>query len=180
MMKLIVLAAFIGVCAGGALPGYVAPQYRFAPDYYPEGRYRPNVEGNAAVLRSDSEVSEQGFRYAYETENGIRGEATGVESDGIQSQGSFAYTGADGQQYSVTYTADGNGFQPQGAHFPTPPPVPEAIVRSLQENARDEAAGIFDDGSYHEAKYDPASIAAKAQHQYHYQPNTRYFPRYHY
>lgn len=28
-----------------------------------------------------------------------------------------------------------NGFQPQGAHLPVPPAVPEAIVRSLEWNA---------------------------------------------
>lgn len=46
----------------------------------------------------------------------------------------------------MRYTAGDNGFQAQGSHIPTPPPVPEAIARALQENARDEAAGIFDDG----------------------------------
>lgn len=37
----------------------------------------------------------------------------------------------------------------QGSHIPTPPPVPEAILKSLQENAAAEARGIFDDGQYH-------------------------------
>lgn len=77
---------------------------------------------------------------------GISAEETGREANGIQAAGGYAYTGDDGQVYSVRYTADGNGFQPQGAHLPTPPPIPEAIVKALQENARDEAAGIFDDG----------------------------------
>lgn len=33
-------------------------------------------------------------------------------------RGSFSYQGNDGQQYVVTYVADENGFQPQGAHLP--------------------------------------------------------------
>ncbi|NP_001166729.1 cuticle protein 3-like [Bombyx mandarina] len=165
-MSMIIFAAFIGVCAAGALPAYVPPQYRFSPAYYQDGRARSSLEGGAAILRSESEVNEQGFHYAYDTENGISAEASGVEANGIQSQGRFSYTGDDGQVYAVTYTADANGYQPQGSHLPTPPPIPEAIARSLQENARDEAAGIFDDGSYRDAKYEPAVIAARAQYPY--------------
>lgn len=77
---------------------------------------------------------------------GIQAEEVGREADGIQAQGGYAYVGDDGQTYNVRYTADANGFQAQGAHFPTPPPIPEEIARALQENARDEANGIFDDG----------------------------------
>ncbi|XP_046970192.1 cuticle protein 3-like [Vanessa cardui] len=156
-MKLLILAAFIGACAAASLPGYVAPQYRA---YY-QDRPRAALERNAAILRSVSDVNEQGYRFAYDTENGIQAEETGVEANGIQAQGGYSYTGDDGQIYSVRYTADVNGFQPQGAHLPTAPPIPEAIAKALQENARDEANGIFDDGSYHAGKYDQGVFAAR-------------------
>ncbi|KAG6455987.1 cuticle protein 3 [Manduca sexta] len=175
-MKLIILAAIVGACAAGALPPFVAPQFRVAPAYYADTRPRASLEKNAAIIRSDSEVTDQGFRYAYETENGIQADAAGVEADGIQSEGGFSYTGDDGLVYAVRYTADANGFQPQGAHLPTPPPIPEAIAKSLAENARDEAAGVFDDGSYHDAKYNPLVEAARAQ--YAYQPG-RFVPPFH-
>lgn len=68
------------------------------------------------------------------------------QADGIQAQGGFQYTGDDGQIYSVSYAAGAGGFQPQGAHLPTAPPTPEAILKALEQNARDEAAGIVDDG----------------------------------
>ncbi|XP_013162921.1 PREDICTED: cuticle protein 2-like [Papilio xuthus] len=169
-MKLIILAALIGVCAAGALPAYVSPQYR----YYPDGRPRAALERNAAILRSDSEVNEQGYRYAYETENGIQADEAGVEANGIQAQGGYSYVGDNGQVYSVRYTADSNGFQPQGAHLPTPPPIPAAIVRSLQENARAEASGAYDDGNYR-GKYTDASGVVINRYNY---PYRRFFTPY--
>ncbi|CAH2042039.1 unnamed protein product, partial [Iphiclides podalirius] len=172
-MKLIIIAAFIGVCAAGALPPY-NQQYR----YYQDPRPRAALERNAAILRSDSEVNEQGYRFAYETENGIAAEENGREADGIQAQGAYSYVGDDGQVYSVRYTADSNGFQPQGAHLPTPPPVPEAILRALQENARDEASGIFDDGSYRDAKYSAPSVVAARNRYNPYRPNLAAYRNY--
>lgn len=41
------------------------------------------------------------------------------------------FQGSDGQTYSLSYTADENGFQPKADYIPTPPPVPEAIARAL-------------------------------------------------
>lgn len=50
-------------------------------------------------------------------------------------QGSYSYTGPDGVLYTITYIADENGFRAEGAHIPTPPPIPEAIQKSLAFNA---------------------------------------------
>lgn len=47
-------------------------------------------------------------------------------------QGQYQYTAPDGQVIKVVYVADENGFQPQGEHFPTPPPIPKAIQRALE------------------------------------------------
>ncbi|VVC96188.1 cuticle protein 3-like [Leptidea sinapis] len=160
-MQLIIIVAIVGACAAGAIPGYNQPQYR---QYYQE-RPRAGLERNAAILRSVSDANENGYHYAYDTENGIQAEETGVENNGNQAQGGYSYTGDDGQVYSVRYTADVNGFQASGAHLPTPPPVPEAIAKALQENARDEASGIFDDGSYHDGKYESGVFAARGYNQ---------------
>ncbi|XP_060805664.1 pupal cuticle protein 36-like [Amyelois transitella] len=137
-----------GQAAGfGSQGGYQATQY--SGNAYNAGvqSSRPQDAG-AQILRLNSDVTAEGFSYDFETSNGIRADASGVATNGVQSQGSFGYKGDDGQDYSITYTADENGYQPQGAHLPTPPPIPEAILKSLEQNARDEAAGISDDGSY--------------------------------
>jgi len=55
--------------------------------------------------------------------------------------GSFTYTGTDGVQYSITYTADEYGFHPQGAHLPTPPPIPPEIQRGVELALAAEARG---------------------------------------
>lgn len=140
-----------GYSAGGGYSGaihagnaYNAP----AGQYNAGGRAAASADANAQILRQNSEVTAEGFSYDFETSNGIRADAAGVATNGVQSQGSFAYKGDDGQDYSITYTADENGYQPQGAHLPTSPPIPEEILKSLEQNARDEAAGIVDDGTY--------------------------------
>lgn len=45
--------------------------------------------------------------------------------------GSYSYTAPDGSIITVTYTADEQGFRAQGAHLPTPPPIPAEIQKSL-------------------------------------------------
>lgn len=131
-------SGFGGVGAGGGAGNY---QGSF-------GGRSNSADANAQILRLNSDVTAEGFSYDFETSNGIRADASGVATNGVQSQGSFSYKGDDGQDYSIQYTADENGYQPRGAHLPTPPPIPEAILKSLEQNARDEAAGIIDDGEF--------------------------------
>ncbi|XP_044272550.1 endocuticle structural glycoprotein SgAbd-4-like [Tribolium madens] len=79
------------------------------------------------------------YNWAYETGNGIaadeRGQLknAGSKNEAQSASGSFSYTAPDGQKITVSYIADENGFQPQGSHLPTPPPIPEAILKSLQQ-----------------------------------------------
>ncbi|GBP79357.1 Pupal cuticle protein 27 [Eumeta japonica] len=120
---------------------------------------RPQQEAdkNAQILKSDQDVTAEGFHYSYETSNGIRAEESG---DSSQSRGGFSYKGDDGNTYTVTFTAGEAGFLPQGAHLPIAPPTPEVILLALEQNAKDEAAGIFDDGTYNPAKHGGGQYSA--------------------
>ncbi|XP_046970355.1 cuticle protein 3-like [Vanessa cardui] len=111
---------------------------------------RPSAEKTAKTLAYHSENNGHNYHYAYETDNGIKAQEVGHVGKGTQAEGAYSYTGDDGHTYTVKYTADENGFRAYGAHLPTSPPIPEAILKSLEENAKDEASGIYDDGHYHE------------------------------
>ncbi|XP_017860629.1 PREDICTED: pupal cuticle protein Edg-78E-like [Drosophila arizonae] len=84
-----------------------------------------------AVGNSRSEINPDGsYSYSYETSNGISGQEQGVGGQGAS--GSNSYISPEGQQVQLSYIADENGYQPQGSHLPTPPPIPEAILRGLE------------------------------------------------
>ncbi|XP_065077598.1 endocuticle structural glycoprotein SgAbd-3-like [Ochlerotatus camptorhynchus] len=76
------------------------------------------------------------FRYSYEGGDGTRAVQDGQQivvnnQAGTASQGQYTYQGDDGKTYSVSYTADENGYRPSAEHLPTPPPVPAPIARAL-------------------------------------------------
>ncbi|XP_061721039.1 uncharacterized protein LOC133527862 [Cydia pomonella] len=116
---------------------------------------RPQAESdrNAEILSYENILTPEGYFYSYDTSNGIHADETGEVGNGTRAQGGFTYTGDDGKVYSVVYTADENGFQPRGDHLPTPPPIPEAIQRVIDQANLDKEGGIDDDGSYNEEKY---------------------------
>lgn len=91
-------------------------------------------DANAAILRSYSDLQPNGaYEYGYETDNGITMEESGVGGQSVQ--GSAKWTDNDGNVFELSYIADENGFQPVGAHIPTPPPIPDYILRSIAYNA---------------------------------------------
>ncbi|XP_066250404.1 endocuticle structural glycoprotein SgAbd-2-like [Euwallacea similis] len=158
-MKVIGLVVLVGVVTSASLDNsYLPPNNAgFRPRSNNLGPQPSGGSGSSPsaqhipILKFAAENEEEGtYRYNYESASGISAEEQGdARGDGTKSHGSYSYTGSDGQQFSITYTADENGFVPHGSHLPTPPPIPEAILKALQENAEAEARGIFDDGQYH-------------------------------
>ncbi|KAJ8873374.1 hypothetical protein PR048_027010 [Dryococelus australis] len=151
---------FLGAGAvpgAGAYPGAAA--YPGAGAYYGSGAYSgPGAYYGAGyrvpsgpqvpILRYDSVNNGDGsYAYNYETANGIAAaESGGLKNAGIPGaeaqvgQGSYTYTDNEGNTFTVSYTADENGFQPQGAHLPTPHPSQRPSSGSLEQNAAEEAA----------------------------------------
>lgn len=78
--------------------------------------------------------------HRFESGDGSKAEEDGVltksqdpqKPDSIAVKGAFSYVDTEGQNVQVSYVADETGFHPEGAHLPTPPPVPDAIVRALK------------------------------------------------
>ncbi|XP_072942635.1 endocuticle structural glycoprotein SgAbd-3-like [Epargyreus clarus] len=130
--------------SGGANAGLQTP---FAsPARYSDQSFaasdQTNEKNHAEILKFENEMNEQGYRYAYESSDGTKAEQEGQiipgeapEEGSLQVSGSYSYIGDDGQTYTVTYTAGENGYQASGDHLPTPPPIPEAILKSLQLTA---------------------------------------------
>merc|ERR1712156_969510 len=76
------------------------------------------------------------WNYAFEADNGIRQEATGVMKamdDGAQvmvMSGSYEYIGADSLTYIVDWVADENGFRASAPHLPKSVPIPFPEVQA--------------------------------------------------
>ncbi|XP_017070737.1 larval cuticle protein 65Ag1-like [Drosophila eugracilis] len=86
-----------------------------------------SIDADATILKQDSDVGPVQYNYGYETSNGVSAQEAGQllnagsDHESIAVKGSYQYVGDDGVTYSVSYIADENGFQPQGAHLPVAP-----------------------------------------------------------
>ncbi|KAK9731382.1 Insect cuticle protein [Popillia japonica] len=97
----------------------------------------PSVDG---IIRQSSQSNpDESYEYSFETANGIQVEERGIRSSlqdsPIISSGTFEYTAPDNTPIVVKYVANENGFQAEGVHLPTPPPIPFQIIRALEWNA---------------------------------------------
>ncbi|XP_055856045.1 mediator of RNA polymerase II transcription subunit 12-like [Episyrphus balteatus] len=115
------------------LPPIVTP-----PTYRGYQQYNP--QGFVPITAYQNEINYDGsFAYGYSSGDGTTAQAQGyIKNPGVKDleaqvvQGSYSYTSPEGTPIRVTYIADENGFRAEGAHIPTPPPIPDAIAKSLQ------------------------------------------------
>lgn len=90
-----------------------------------------NPDATAHVVNQQADISPDHGQYSFshQTSNGIAASEQGTlnqprSADATAAytvQGQFSYTGPDGQQYTLRYTADENGFHPEAAHLPVAP-----------------------------------------------------------
>lgn len=86
---------------------------------------------HAETIKFESDMDAEGnYNYAFETSNGITAQEKGT--GGQYAKGGYAYYSPEGELIQMSYVADENGFQPSGSHLPTPPPIPAAILKSLE------------------------------------------------
>ncbi|CAH1104633.1 unnamed protein product, partial [Psylliodes chrysocephalus] len=134
-----------------------------SPNYYPsEQRGQQNYGGKnfVPIVAETNEISPDGtFSYSYSTGDGQQVQAQGylknagnkgTEAEVIQ--GSYSYTSPDGTPITVTYIADEFGFRAEGAHLPTPPPIPEAIQKSLALIAQAQGRSVGEQPTYPEPR----------------------------
>ncbi|XP_016956020.1 endocuticle structural glycoprotein SgAbd-8 [Drosophila biarmipes] len=87
-------------------------------------------ESQSETIKYRNEIKPDGtYSWEFGTSNGIDAQESGL--GGVQAAGSVKYTAPDGSPVQLEYTADENGYRPAGAHLPTPPPIPDYILKAL-------------------------------------------------
>ncbi|XP_029162570.1 larval cuticle protein 65Ag1-like isoform X3 [Nylanderia fulva] len=78
------------------------------------------------------------YNYNYNTDTGIQAQEeghfnnVGSDQENLEAQGS--YTDNKGNTFEVSYIANENGFQPEGAHLPTIPPLIKKAFQYIAEH----------------------------------------------
>jgi len=181
---------------------YPAPQQQQYSGYGNQASTTP-----IPILKYENEphMGDGRYRFSYLTGNGIMAQEEGYLNN-PQAQypdypeqvaiGSYSYTAPDGQQISVSYKADANGFQPEGAHLPTPPSLPaeyyeqvelqkkvaaeveaegQRILQLQAELARNQPQQGQNQGQYNQGQYQhQAQHQAQPQQTYNAQPSNVY------
>ncbi|XP_068630805.1 endocuticle structural glycoprotein ABD-4-like isoform X2 [Battus philenor] len=132
-MRFVVFAIILGVASADVVS---FQPFQPAPVYQQQQLY--TTEPIPIIRQEHVQNPDGSYKWSYETGNGIQAEELGYiknlgvpEQEAQTAQGQYQYTAPDGQVIQLKYVADENGFQPQGSHIPTPPPIPQDIQKAL-------------------------------------------------
>jgi hypothetical protein len=108
----------------------------------------PSSNFNSIIFNSYSNFPIEMSDFSFESADGTKVSESGnqkqvgpkPEDIGTVSKGSYSFTTPDGVVLTVNWVADENGFQATGDHLPTPPPMPEHVVKMLADL---KAAGVL-------------------------------------
>ncbi|XP_065367012.1 larval cuticle protein 1-like [Calliphora vicina] len=127
MFKFVVICALLATAATAQRHGH---GHGFGHGNAGHGVSKSSDDVHAEILSADSDVRADGFDYHLETTNAISAKASGDAYGNVH--GDFQWISPEGEHIAVSYVADENGYQPNSAVLPTPPPIPAAILKSLQ------------------------------------------------
>ncbi|XP_055629059.1 pupal cuticle protein Edg-78E-like [Toxorhynchites rutilus septentrionalis] len=86
---------------------------------------------HAKLVEREQNLDPDGtYSYQYRLSDGTEAQEQGRGGQFVT--GGYRYTSPEGELIQITYTADENGYNPQGDAIPQPPPIPEAILRALE------------------------------------------------
>nr|CAI5842941.1 unnamed protein product [Callosobruchus analis] len=117
-----------------------------------------NTDRRAQILKQELDRATNGdYKFSFETSNGISQEEKaeahyeGTEDQFLKVIGSYSYTGPDNVVYTVRYTADDQGFHPEGDHIKHQEDKNQEVSAAGSNQgyatAPYEAAGSFPEGS---------------------------------
>lgn len=95
------------------------------------GVFAETPDAHAETVHYVSNIEKDGkYSYNFETSNGITVQEEGTAGQAVK--GGFAYQSPEQELIQLAYTADASGFHASGSHLPTPPPIPAAIIKSIE------------------------------------------------
>jgi len=115
------------------------PTVQYEPQSQAGPQYRTLEE--AGILRMDSSINNDGsFVYGFETTDPMQQDVAGQlkqigEEYGTVMQGSYSFVTPEGQEVTITWTADENGFQATGDAIPVDANSARAAETSYVDSA---------------------------------------------
>eukprot|EP00095_Tigriopus_kingsejongensis_P001246 maker-scaffold850_size89018-snap-gene-0.27 protein:Tk01246 transcript:maker-scaffold850_size89018-snap-gene-0.27-mRNA-1 annotation:"larval cuticle protein 8" len=147
--------------------------------YQPAGGRAAQPAQPIAIVRSvynAPSAESQNYDFSFETENGIQQEASGEmklidNAEVMVMRGSYTYIDAEGQDVTVSWVADENGYRAESAILPIAPEIPfpeqaEAVAAQIRFAQQEEQQAAASSNSYSSApapagRYEAAAAPAQ-------------------